>query len=120
LGRNGGKHAGLLRRDQRGIVNLSGTYVVWQSGGMETPPATKKYTNHRCPVEISSHAVWLYLRFCLSFRAVEKYCGNVGESCPMRLFAKGAASLANRMPTNRGAAARGRGVWKKVGELALS
>jgi transposase-like protein len=31
-----------------------------------------KYKNHRFPVEIISHAVWLYFRFCLSFRGVEE------------------------------------------------
>src|ERR687895_247851 len=39
---------------------------------MDTPPATTKYKNHRFPIEIISHAVWLYFRFCLSFRDVEE------------------------------------------------
>ena len=39
---------------------------------MDTPSATTKYKNHRCPIEIISHAVWLYFRFCLSFRDVEE------------------------------------------------
>ena len=39
---------------------------------MNTPPATKKYKNHRFPVEISNHAVGLYFRFCLSFRDVDE------------------------------------------------
>ena len=39
---------------------------------MDTPPTTTKYKNHRFPVEIISHAVWLYFRFCLSFRDVEE------------------------------------------------
>jgi len=39
---------------------------------MDTPPATTQYKNHRFPVEIISHAVWLYFRFCLSFRDVEE------------------------------------------------
>ena len=39
---------------------------------MNTPPAATKYKNHRFPVEIISHAVWLYFRFCLSFRDVEE------------------------------------------------
>jgi putative transposase len=51
---------------------LFATLAVWQSGGMDTPPATTTYKNHRCPVEIISHAVWLYFRFCLSFRDVEE------------------------------------------------
>ena len=39
---------------------------------MDTPSPTAKYKNHRFPVEIISHAVWLYFRFCLSFRDVEE------------------------------------------------
>jgi putative transposase len=39
---------------------------------MGTPPAAIIYKNHRFPVEIISHAVWLYFRFCLSFRDVEE------------------------------------------------
>jgi putative transposase len=39
---------------------------------MDTPPAPATYKNHRFPVEIISHAVWLYFRFCLSFRDVEE------------------------------------------------
>src|ERR687896_1588136 len=39
---------------------------------MDTPAAPKKHKNHRFPVEIISHAVWLYFRFCLSFCAVEE------------------------------------------------
>src|SRR5712664_3564062 len=39
---------------------------------MDTPPATQHYKNHRFPVEIIRHAVWLYFRFCLSFRDVEE------------------------------------------------
>ena len=39
---------------------------------MITLSAATKYKNHRFPVEIISHAVWLYFRFCLSFRDVEE------------------------------------------------
>jgi transposase-like protein len=35
-------------------------------------PSTNRYKNHRFPAEIISHAVWLYLRFCLSYRDVEE------------------------------------------------
>ncbi len=55
-----------------GLVNLSDTSTVWQDDGMYTLPATKKLKNHRYPVEIISHAVWLYFRFRLSFRDVEE------------------------------------------------
>src|SRR5467141_726663 len=39
---------------------------------MATPTAPNHYKNHRFPAEIISHAVWLYFRFCLSFRDVEE------------------------------------------------
>jgi putative transposase len=56
---------------------------------MNTPPATQADKNHRFPVEIISHAVWLYFRFCLSFRDVEEL-----------LFERGAGSV-NRRETLR-------------------
>src|ERR671911_720582 len=39
---------------------------------MGTLTSVPRYKNHRFPVEIISHAVWLYFRFCLSFRDVEE------------------------------------------------
>jgi putative transposase len=38
------------------------------------PPATDgRYKNHRFPVEIISHGVWLYYRFPLSHRDVQEF-----------------------------------------------
>jgi putative transposase len=31
-----------------------------------------RYKNRRFPIEIISHAVWLYFQFCLSYRDVEE------------------------------------------------
>jgi putative transposase len=39
---------------------------------MKTATPVHAYKNHRFPVEIISHAVWLYFRFCLSYRGVEE------------------------------------------------
>jgi putative transposase len=39
---------------------------------MNPPPATHSYKRHRFPAEIISHGVWLYFRFCLSYRNVEE------------------------------------------------
>jgi putative transposase len=39
---------------------------------MNTPASTNHYKNHRFPVEIISHGVWLYFRFCLSYHDVEE------------------------------------------------
>ncbi len=36
------------------------------------------YHGHRFPSEIISHAVWLYHRFCLSFRDVEDLLAELG------------------------------------------
>jgi putative transposase len=45
---------------------------------MNTPAHPDHSKHHRFPIEIISHAVWLYFRFCLSYRDVEE-----------RLFARG-------------------------------
>jgi putative transposase len=37
-----------------------------------TTPSTTQYKHHCFPAEIISHAVWLYFRFCLSYRDVEE------------------------------------------------
>jgi len=37
-----------------------------------SPLPTNRYKNYRFPVEIISHGVWLYFRFCLSYRDVEE------------------------------------------------
>jgi putative transposase len=39
---------------------------------MNTATPANRYKNHRFPAEIISHAVWLYFRFCLSYRDVEE------------------------------------------------
>ena len=50
-----------------GTVKLSGN---WQCRTMNHPAPS--YHGYRSPPEIISHAVWLYHRFCLSFRDVEE------------------------------------------------
>ncbi len=39
---------------------------------------TPNYQRHRFPPEIISHAIWLYHRFCLSFREVEELLAERG------------------------------------------
>ncbi len=39
---------------------------------------TPSYKRHRFSSEIISHAVWLYHRFCLSFREVEELLAERG------------------------------------------
>jgi putative transposase len=45
---------------------------------MNTPPASNPYKRHRFPAEIISHCVWLYFRFCLSYRDVEELMAERG------------------------------------------
>jgi putative transposase len=63
---------------------------------MKTAMPANPYTNHRFPAEIISHAVWLYSRFCLSYRdgeellfargvmvtyeAIRKWCHKFGQA----------------------------------------
>jgi putative transposase len=39
---------------------------------MHTSAPSNSYKHHRFPAEIISHGVWLYYRFCLSYRDVEE------------------------------------------------
>ena len=66
------------------------------------PPATpERYKHHRFPAEIISHGVWLYDRFCLSYRdveellfvrgmivtyeAIQQWCRKFGQACANQL-----------------------------------
>ena len=50
--------------------------VKWQTDSMKS--STCSYHGHRFPPEIIGHAVWLYHRFCLSFRDVEDLLAERG------------------------------------------
>ncbi len=41
-------------------------------------PRRSRYLRHRFPPDIISHAVWLYYRYCLSFRDVEDLLAERG------------------------------------------
>jgi putative transposase len=45
---------------------------MWHSRRMNTPATTNSYKRHRFPSEIIAHSVWLYIRFCLSYRDVQE------------------------------------------------
>jgi hypothetical protein len=42
------------------------------------------YRRHRFPPVVIQHAVWLYLRFTLSYRDVEELLVEVGSTSPMK------------------------------------
>ena len=50
---------------------LPSTRLVCHIRRMNTP-STTQYKHHRFPPEIISHGIWLYFRFCLSYRDVEE------------------------------------------------
>ena len=39
---------------------------------MPLPATSERYKHHRFPAEIINHGIWLYYRFCLSYRDVEE------------------------------------------------
>jgi putative transposase len=45
---------------------------------MNSPPAPNPCKRHRFPAEIICHCVWLYFRFCLSYRDVEELMAECG------------------------------------------
>jgi hypothetical protein len=45
---------------------------------MNPSPATNLYKRHRFPADIISHCVWLYFRFCLSYRNVAALMAECG------------------------------------------
>jgi putative transposase len=54
------------------LVDLYRLWSVWHTRPMKTAMPANPYKNHRFSAEIISHAVWLYFRFCLSYRDVEE------------------------------------------------
>ena len=47
------------------------------------------YRRHRFPPEIIPHAIWLYLRFTLSYRDVEDLLPSMGSTSPTKPSAAG-------------------------------
>jgi putative transposase len=73
---------------------------------MNTSPAPNLYKRHRFPAEIISHCVWLYFRFCLSYRDVEELMAVRGvlltyetvRSCCRKFGQQYANQLRHRRP----------------------
>jgi putative transposase len=55
---------------------------------MNTSAPPNPYTHHRFPAEIISHGVWLYFRFCLSYRDVEELLFARGISVTYKTIQK--------------------------------
>src|SRR6516165_6023003 len=76
--------------------------------------AQSRYHGHRFPPEIISYAVWVYHRFCLSFRDVEDLLAERGIIVPMNPSGDGAG---NSDPTLLGVSRKSKvvsgtlGIW---------
>ncbi len=66
--------------EKRGYCQLAEVQKIWHTDCMETTITAPHYKGYRFPPEIISHAVWLYLRFSLSFRNVEELWHTEGLS----------------------------------------
>ena len=78
--------------------------------------APPSYRHHRFPPEIIQHAIWLYLRFTLSYRDVEELLAERGFdlSCETvrRWVLKFGPVIARRL--------RGRDIWKRPDPDAIA
>jgi hypothetical protein len=70
------------------------------------------YRRYRFPHEIISHAVWLYHRFCLSFRDVEDLLAQRGITVSYETIRRGVGSLVSNTPGRSG---DGKGAWATPG-----
>ena len=83
------------------LISLYRLCLVGHTRLTKTAKPVHSYKNHRFPVEIISHAVWLYFRFCLSscdveellfargitvtYEAIRKWCRKFGQQYAHRL-----------------------------------
>ena len=74
---------------------------------MHTPARPDRYKNYRFPTEIISHGVWLYYRFCLSYRDVEELLFARGIIVTYEAIRKWCRKFGKPMPINSGAGAPG-------------
>jgi putative transposase len=61
---------------------------------------TNRYKNHRFLAEIISHGVWLYFRFCLSYRDVEELLFARGVIVTYEAIRKWCRNSVRAMPTS--------------------
>ena len=80
--------------------------IVKLGSGRQSRPMNDdapSYHGYRFPPLIISHAVWLYHRFCLSFRGAEDSWHNGASPCPTRRFGNGVGHSVLRTPGRSGA-----------------
>jgi putative transposase len=83
---------------------------------MKTLPPTNLYKRHRFPAEIISHCIWLYFRFCLSYRDVEELMAARGITLTYEAVRYWCRSLGKPTLTSSGVDAPNlaiNGIWTK-------
>src|SRR5919106_1321958 len=73
--------------------------------------STPTYKNHRFPPEIISHSVWLYFRFCLSYRDVEELLFARGIMVTYEATRKWCLKLMCQHQAGRGGLGYHRSLW---------
>jgi transposase-like protein len=58
--------------------HLPDSGFVWHTRPMNPSSIANLYKRHRFPAEMITHFVWLYFRFCLSYRDVEELMSERG------------------------------------------
>jgi putative transposase len=81
-------------------VNLLGPRTVCHTCRMRTP-LTNHYKNHCFPVEIISHAAWLYFRFSLSYCNFEELLFTRGVIVTYKAILKFGQPYANQLRCRR-------------------
>ena len=71
------------------------------------------YHGYRFPPEIISHAIWLYHRFCLSFRDAEDLLAQRGVTVTYETIRHWCQTFGPRLP--RGGSGIGAGGWATPG-----
>lgn len=103
------------------LSSLSGSRLVCDARGMSSL-SSNRYKHHRFPAEIISHAVWLYFRFCLSYRDVEELLFARDIIVAYETIRKWAENSDKRMPISSDADALSRvtsSIWMKCSSRSM-
>jgi hypothetical protein len=95
---------------------LSCSRFVWHTRRMNPPPAPTPYKRHRFPAVIVSHGVWLYFRFCLSYRDVQELMAERGVILTYKTVRYWCRKFGRPTPISCAAGVLGlgtRGIWMK-------
>ncbi len=98
-------------QDKVGLWSALSSYrQTFLGATMHSSALTHPYKHYRFPAEIISHGVWLYYRFCLSYRDVEELLCVRGVIVSYEAIRKWGGSAANSMPISSAIGAPSTGI----------